>query len=64
MYCENIYAVYLSQNPVQHRRTKHMEIDIHFVRQKFALGELRVVHVPHQSAIREHYDKGVTSISL
>nr|GEY53896.1 ribonuclease H-like domain-containing protein [Tanacetum cinerariifolium] len=30
VYCENVSAVYLSSNPVQHQRTKHIEIDIHF----------------------------------
>ncbi|XP_021980057.1 uncharacterized mitochondrial protein AtMg00810-like [Helianthus annuus] len=31
VYCENISAVYLSNNPVQNQRTKHIELDIHFV---------------------------------
>jgi hypothetical protein len=33
-------------NPIHHRRTKHTEIDIHFVREKVALGEVWVLHVP------------------
>ncbi|GKC64185.1 NBS-containing resistance-like protein, partial [Tanacetum coccineum] len=35
-YCDNVSAVYLSTNPVQHQRTKHIEIDIHFVREYVA----------------------------
>jgi hypothetical protein len=31
VYCDNISAVYLSTNLVQHQRTKHMEIDLHFI---------------------------------
>ena len=31
VYCDNVSAVYLSTNPVQHQRTKHIEIDLHFV---------------------------------
>jgi hypothetical protein len=46
VFCDNVSAVYLSANPVHHRRTKHIELDIHFVREKVALGQFRVVHVP------------------
>lgn len=31
IYCDNVSAVYLTRNPVQHQRTKHIEIDRHFV---------------------------------
>nr|GFA69885.1 NBS-containing resistance-like protein [Tanacetum cinerariifolium] len=46
VYCDNVSAVYLSTNPVQHRRTKHIEIDIHFVRDFVASRQVRVLHVP------------------
>jgi hypothetical protein len=59
MYCDNISAVYLSQNPVHHRRTKHVEIDIHFVWEKVALGELRVVHVPTNLQFVDIMTKGL-----
>ncbi|GJU18613.1 ribonuclease H-like domain-containing protein [Tanacetum coccineum] len=45
VYCDNVSAVYLSSNPVQHQRTKHIEIDIHFVRDLVAAGQVRVLHV-------------------
>ncbi|GJS42182.1 ribonuclease H-like domain-containing protein [Tanacetum coccineum] len=32
VYCDNVSVVYMSANPVQHQHTKHIEIDIHFVR--------------------------------
>jgi hypothetical protein len=34
VYCDNIIAVYLSTNPIQHQRTKHVEIDLYFVRER------------------------------
>nr|GEX15951.1 ribonuclease H-like domain-containing protein [Tanacetum cinerariifolium] len=40
VYCDNVSAVYLSTNPVQHQRTKHIEIDIHFVRDYVASGQV------------------------
>ncbi|GJX14535.1 ribonuclease H-like domain-containing protein [Tanacetum coccineum] len=38
VYCDNVSAVYLSCNPVQHQRTKHIKIDIYFVRDLVAAG--------------------------
>ncbi|GJR60280.1 ribonuclease H-like domain-containing protein [Tanacetum coccineum] len=46
VYCNNVSTVYMSANPVQHQRTKHIEIDIHFVRDKLAAVHVRVLHVP------------------
>ncbi|GJZ74889.1 ribonuclease H-like domain-containing protein [Tanacetum coccineum] len=46
VYCDNVSAVYMSANPVQHQRTKHIEIDIHFVRDMVKAGHVRVLHVP------------------
>ena len=34
IYCDNVSVVYLSGNPVYHQRTKHIEMDIHFVHKK------------------------------
>ncbi|GJV60972.1 ribonuclease H-like domain-containing protein [Tanacetum coccineum] len=45
-YCDNVSVVYLSSNPVQHQRTKPIEIDIHFVRDLVAAIQVRVLHVP------------------
>jgi hypothetical protein len=44
--CDNVSAVYLSTNPVQHQRTKHVEIDLHFVREHVAASDVRVLSVP------------------
>nr|GFB49841.1 ribonuclease H-like domain-containing protein [Tanacetum cinerariifolium] len=46
VYCDNVSAVYLSSNSVQHQLTKHIEIDIHFVRDLVAIGRFRILHVP------------------
>lgn len=46
VYCDNVSAVHLSTNPVQHQRTKHIEIDINFVHDYVASGQVRVLHIP------------------
>ena len=59
VYCDNVSAVYMTANPVYHRRTKHIEIDIHFVREKVALGEARVLHVPSSHQFADIMTKGL-----
>ena len=57
VYCDNVSAIYLSSNPVQHQRTKHNEMDIHFVCEKVQQGEVRVLHVPSRNQIAHIFTK-------
>ena len=59
VYCDNVSAVYLAANPVHHRRTKHIELDIHFVREHVALGRVRVLHVPTDQQFADVMTKGL-----
>jgi hypothetical protein len=59
VYCDNVSAVYMTANPVHHRRTRHIEIDIHFVREKVALGQVRVLHVPSSHQFADIMTKGL-----
>ncbi|GKC94811.1 ribonuclease H-like domain-containing protein, partial [Tanacetum coccineum] len=59
VYCDNVSAVYLSSNPVQHQRTKHIEIDIHFVRDLVATGAIRVLHVLSRYQYAVIFTKGL-----
>ncbi|GJZ17122.1 ribonuclease H-like domain-containing protein [Tanacetum coccineum] len=61
VYCDNVSVVYLSCNPVQHQRTKHIEIDIHFVRNLVAVGQVRVLHVPSRYQFADIFTKGLPS---
>jgi hypothetical protein len=61
VYCDNISAVCMSSNPIQHQRTKHIEIDLHFVRERVALGDVRVLHVPTTSQFADIFTKGLPS---
>lgn len=49
VYCDKLSAIYLPMNLVQHQRTKHIKIDIHFIREKVVIGDIRVLHVPTPS---------------
>ncbi|GKC27247.1 ribonuclease H-like domain-containing protein [Tanacetum coccineum] len=59
VYFDNVSAVYLSTNPVQHQRTKHIEIDIHFIREYVASGQVRVLHVPSRFQYADIFTKGL-----
>lgn len=59
IFCDNVSSVYLSSNPVKHQRTKHVELDLHFVREKVALGEVKVLHVPSAYQYADIFTKGL-----
>ena len=59
VYYDNVSVVYLSANQVHHRRTKHIELDIHFVREQVALGRVRVLNVPTTQQFADVMTKGL-----
>jgi ATP sulfurylase len=38
LYCYNTQAIAIAHNPIQHDRTKHVEIDRHFIKEKLEAG--------------------------
>ncbi|GKD73809.1 ribonuclease H-like domain-containing protein [Tanacetum coccineum] len=61
VYCDNVSVVYMFDNPVQHQQTKHIEIDIHFIRDMVTVGQVRVLHVPSRYQYANIFTKGLPS---
>nr|GFA28595.1 hypothetical protein [Tanacetum cinerariifolium] len=45
----------------EHQRTKHIEIDIHFVYDLVVVGQVRVLHVPSRYQFADIFTKGLPS---
>ncbi|GJT60626.1 ribonuclease H-like domain-containing protein [Tanacetum coccineum] len=61
VYCNNVRAVYMSANHVQHQWRKHIEIDIHFIRDMVTAGHVRVLHIPSGYQYADIFTKGLPS---
>ena len=44
-FCDNESAVKLALNPVFHDKTKHFEVDVHFIREKISKGVIQLVKI-------------------
>lgn len=40
LHCDNIFALALATNPILHSKTKHIEIDCHFVWERVQQGTI------------------------
>ncbi|KAL6327175.1 hypothetical protein AAG906_015214 [Vitis piasezkii] len=46
LYCDNKATISISHNPVQHDKTKHIEVDRHFIKEKFEKGIICMTYIP------------------
>jgi histone deacetylase 1/2 len=61
VYCDNQSAVLLAHNPILHSRTKHMEIDLFFVREKVLAKQISVVHIPGTDQLADILTKPIST---
>lgn len=62
IWCDNLGAGSLASNPAFHARTKHIEVDVHFVRDRVLSRHLEVRYVPSEYQIADVLTKVLTSV--
>lgn len=51
--CDNISATYLAANPILHQHTKHIKIELHFIRERVLHKQLLVLFVPFEDQLAD-----------
>jgi hypothetical protein len=57
LWCDNLGATYLSANPVFHARTKHIEVDYHFVRERVVRKQLDIQFISSKDQLTDGFTK-------
>jgi hypothetical protein len=61
LWVDNIGALALASNPIFHARTKHIEIDYHFIREKIIAKDSSAQYISTVDQITDIFTKGLTT---
>lgn len=59
IYCDSQSAIALGKNPVQHRRTKHIQIKYHFVRESVRNGDIKLEYCKSEEQLADTLTKAL-----
>ncbi|KAL8098661.1 hypothetical protein AgCh_031431 [Apium graveolens] len=57
IFCDNTSAIAITENPVQHSRTKHIDIKYHFIREHVMNGTVELHFVPSEKQLADIFTK-------
>lgn len=58
LYCDNLSATFLASNPIIHNRTRHVDVDYHFIREHVLQGTLQIWFLCSEAQLADHFTKG------
>jgi hypothetical protein len=61
---DNQGCIALSANPVFHRRTKHIDIRYHFIRERIASGEIELRYIPTEQQLADILTKALPRLRI
>ena len=62
LWCDNTSAIALASNLVFHSRTKHIEVDYHFVRERVVRGDLHLQFISTDDQLADLFTKPLSTI--
>ena len=57
MFCDNLSAIHISKNPVQHSRTKHIDMRHHFLRDLVNKQVIDIEHIDTTNQLADIFTK-------
>ncbi len=64
IYCDNISSILLANNPVYHARTKHIQVQYHFIKEKVLTKEIDLIRVSTKNQVADIFTKALGTDKL